>query len=62
MAHFHDLVEEASTISSSTTGVDYKNDYFHKKDDAMPQIFAFETQEFARSPSNAIAISGADDK
>ena len=36
MAHLHGLVEEASTITSSTTGVDYNTDDDHKDDEAMP--------------------------
>ena len=39
MAHLHDLVEEDSTITSSTTGVDYSDYDYHKDDDAMPSFF-----------------------
>ena len=38
MAHLHDLVEEDSTITSSTTGVDYRDYDYHKDDDAMPSF------------------------
>ena len=38
MDHLHDLVEEASTITSSMTGVDYNDDYDHKYDYAMPSL------------------------
>ena len=30
MAHLNDLVEEASTINSSITGVEYNNDHDHE--------------------------------
>ena len=35
MSHLHDLVEEAGTITSSTTGVDNNNGNGHEYDDAM---------------------------
>ena len=62
MDHFHDLVEEDSTFTSSTTGVDYNNDYDHEDDDTMPSLLVFEPQEFAHPPSNAISIFGTDNK
>ena len=62
MAHLHDLVEEASNIISSTTGVYYNNDYDHENYDAIHSLLVFEPQEFFRPPSNIIAIFGADDK
>ena len=62
MAHLHGLVEEASTITSSMTGVDYNDDYDHEDDDAMPSLLAFEPQEFTWTSSNEINIFGADDK
>ena len=62
MAHLYYLVEEDSTVTSSTTGVDY-NDYDdHKDNDTITPLLVFETQEFTRTPSNAIAIFGTDDK
>ena len=39
MAHLYDLVEKASTITSSTTDVDYNDDYDHKCDDTMTSFF-----------------------
>ena len=36
MYHFHDLVEDDSTITSSTTGVDYNDEDDHEDDEAMP--------------------------
>ena len=44
MAHLHDLVEEASTIYSSMTGVDYNYDDEHEDDDAIPSLLVFEPQ------------------
>ena len=44
------------------TGVYYNDDYDHKYYDTMPSLLVFETQEFARPLSNAIAIFGANDK
>ena len=54
MSHLHNLVEDAISITSSTTGVDYNNDDNQKDDDAMPSLLVFEPQEFIRPPSNAI--------
>ena len=62
MAHLHYLLDEYSTITSITTGVDYNNDDDHEDDDAMPSLLFFHPQEFVRSPSNAIAIFGSNDK
>ena len=62
MDHSHDLVEEDSTFTSITTGVDYNNDYDHEDDDTMPSLLVFEPQEFAHPPSNAISIFGTDNK
>ena len=42
MAHLNDLVEEASTINSSITGVEYNNDHDHEDDDAMPSLLFFD--------------------
>ena len=41
MSHFHDLVEEASTTSSSTNCVYYKDDNDHKHDDTIPSLLLF---------------------
>ena len=46
MDHLHDLVDQASNITSSTTGVDYNDDYDHEDDDAMPSLLFFEPQDF----------------
>ena len=62
MDHLHDLVEGYSTITSSTTGFDYKNDNYHEDDYIMSSFLVFDPQEFVWSPSNAISIFGADDK
>ena len=62
MSHLHDLVEGSSKITSSTTGVDYKNDDYHEDDVTMPSFLVLEPQEFIRSSSKAISIFGADDK
>ena len=52
MAHLHGLVEEAITITSSMTGVDYNDD--HKYDDATPSLLVSEPQDFIRPPSKSI--------
>ena len=44
MANLHGLLEEDSTITSSTAGVDYNDDYDHKNDDTMPSLLVFEPQ------------------
>ena len=44
MDHLHDLVEEASTIYSIMTGVDYNYDDEHEDDDAIPSLLVFESQ------------------
>ena len=44
MDHLRDLLEEASTITSSTTGVRYSNDDDRKYDDTMPSFLVFEPQ------------------
>ena len=62
MAHLHDLVEEASTMTSSMTGFDYSDDDDHEDDDATPSLIIFYLQEFVRPPSNPIYIFGSDDK
>ena len=62
MAHLNDLLEKASTITSSTTGVDYNDKYDHEDDDAITSLLVFEPQDFPQPPSNKIAIFGADDK
>ena len=62
MDHLRDLLEEASTITSSTTGVRYSNDDDHEYDDTMPSFLVFEPQEFVCPPSIKIAIFGADEK
>ena len=60
MDSFHDLVEEASNITSSATGVDYNDDYNHKYDDIMPLLLVFGPQEFNCPPSEAIVVFGDD--
>ena len=62
MPNLHDLVEEASNITSIINGVDYKYDYDHEDDDTIPSLLVFDTQEFAQFPSNKISMFGADDK
>ena len=62
MAHLHDLVEEASTITSSTTGGDYNYDGDHKDDDVRPSILVLDPQEFFQPPSNSIAVFVTNDK
>ena len=62
MAPFHALVEEVSTITSSTTSVDYNDEDDHKDDDAIPSLLVFELQESVRPPSNVIANFGANNK
>ena len=42
MAHFHDLMQDASTITISTTGVDYNDCDAHEDDDVMPSLLIFE--------------------
>ena len=44
MAHLNYLVEEDIDITSSTTGVDYRNDYDHKDDEKMTSLLVFEPQ------------------
>ena len=39
MNHLCDLVDEASTITSSMTGVDYNDDNGHEYDEAMPSFY-----------------------
>ena len=39
MAHLNCLLEEASNITSITTGVDYNDNYDHKYYDTMPPFF-----------------------
>ena len=41
MAHLHDLVEEDSTITSSTTGADYNDDGEQEDDDAIPSLLVW---------------------
>ena len=41
MAHLHYLVDETSTITSITTGVDYNDDDDHEDDDTMPSLLVF---------------------
>ena len=62
MDHLHDLVEDASTINSSTAGVDYNYDNGHEDDGAMLSLLALYPREFIRTPSNAISIFCADYK
>ena len=62
MDHLHDLVEEASIITSITTGVYYNDDYNREDCDAMTPLLCFEPQEFVRPPSNTISIFDTDDK
>ena len=62
MASLHGLAEEASNITSSTTGADYNDDYDHEDDESIPSLLVFELQEFIRPTSNEIAIFGADDR
>ena len=52
MAHLHDLVEEASTITSSTNRVDYNDDDDHKDNASMPSLLVSEPREFVRPPLN----------
>ena len=54
MAHLHDLVEEASTITISTSVFDYNDDDDHEDNSSMPMILVSESQEFVWSPLNAI--------
>ena len=60
MDNFHDLVEEASNITSSANGVDYNDDYNHKYDYIMSLLLVFGIQEFNCPPLNAIVVFGAD--
>ena len=62
MAHLHDLVEEASTITSSTNRVDYNDDDDHKDNASMILLLVSEPQEFVQPPLNTIAVFGTDDK
>ena len=62
MAHLHDLVEEAITITSSTSVFDYNDDDDHKDNYSMPMVLVSESQEFVWSPLNTISIFGTDDK
>ena len=62
MYYLHDLLEEAITITSSTTGVDYNDENDHEDDDTMPSLLVFEPQDFVRPPSNAISIFGAEER
>ena len=41
MSHLHYLVEEASTITSIITGVDYNDEYDHEDDDEMTSLLFF---------------------
>ena len=62
MAPLYALVEQVSTITSSTTSVDYNDEDDHEYDDAIPSLLVFELQESVRPPSNVIANFGANNK
>ena len=58
MYHLHYLVYEASTITSSMTGVDYNDEDDHEDDYSMPSLLVFDPQEFVRPPCKKISIFG----
>ena len=62
MAHLHDLVEEASTMTSSMTGFDYNDDDDHEDNASMPSLLVSEPQEFVRPSLNIIVVFGNYDK
>ena len=62
MDHLHDLVQEASNITSSTTDVYYNDDDGHGYGDTMSSLLDFDTQQFVLTPLNKIGIFSVDDK
>ena len=58
MAHLHDLVQEASNITSSTTDVYYNDDDGHGDGDTISSLLDFDPQEFVYAPLNTIVICG----
>ena len=62
MDHLNYLVEEASTITSIKTGVDYSDDDDHEDNSSMASLLVSEPQEFFRPPLNKIAIFGTAEK
>ena len=62
IANLNYLMDKASNITISMTGIDYNYEYDHEYYDTIPSFLFFESQELVRPTSNTIAIFGADDK